>query len=127
MSAAFHVSVFERVQYYLRVLDEQIAAFVLIEPEALVLNPGKPAAKAKDDAAIGNMIEQRHLLGDANRIVPGQHDDARTELHMTGLSRHVREELQDIGTHRVVVEVMLDAPYRVESEWLRPLPGAAAL
>ena len=65
-------------------------ALVLIEAETLVLNSRKPAAKPENEAAVGEMVEQRGLLGDPNRIVPGQHDHHRTELHMFGLARHVR-------------------------------------
>src|SRR5689334_21898178 len=67
------------------------------------------------------MVEHRDLLGDADWIVPRQHDHHRTEFHMLGPARHVREKLEDIGHHRVVVEMMLDRPHRVEAERLRHL------
>src|SRR5713101_5211081 len=40
---------------------------------------------------------------------------------MLGPARHVREKLEDIGHHRVIVEMMLDRPHRVEAERLRHL------
>ena len=118
MTTALHVALLQGVEHQFGILDEEIAALVLIEAETLVLDSRKPAAEAQDEAAVGEMVEQRDLLGDPNRIVPGQHDHHRTELHVFGLARHVRQELQDVGAHRVVVEMMLDRPYRVESEWL---------
>ena len=34
---------------------------------------------------------------------------------------HVRQELHNVGTHRVVVEVMLDGPQRLEAELHREI------
>src|SRR6266849_5306759 len=65
------------------------------------------------------MVEHRDLLGNANGVVPRQHDDHRTEFHMLGPARHVRQKLENIGHHRVIIEMMLDRPYRVEAERLR--------
>ena len=118
MAAAFHVALFQRVEDQFGILDEEIAALVLIEAEALVLDSRETAADAENEAAVGEMVEQRGLLGDPNRIVPGQHHHHRAELHVLGLARHVGQELQHVGAHRVVVEVMLDRPDRVESERL---------
>jgi len=67
------------------------------------------------------LYEERNLLGDAHRVVPGQHDDHRAQLDALGLGRHVGEELNWIWTHRVIVEVMLNRPNRIEPKWFRHL------
>ena len=122
--AAFHVAVFERVQNQLSVFDEQVAAFVLVEAKTVVLDARETASEAENHAAVGNVIEQRDLLCHADRIVPRQHDHARSELYVRGAASHVGEELQHVGAHRVVVEVMLDAPDGIEAKLLDHLGEA---
>ena len=96
--------------------DKQIASFVLIEPEAFILDPGKTATNTQNESPIGDMVEHRDLLGNANGIMPRQYDHHRTELDVFGSSRHVGQELHRVGAHGVIVEVMLNGPDRVEPE-----------
>src|SRR5215813_4318007 len=62
------------------------------------------------------MVKQRDLLGNTDRIVPRQDNNHRAQLHMLGFASHVREELENIRDHGVIVEMMLDRPYRVKSQ-----------
>ena len=64
----------------------------------------------------GDVVEQRDLLGDAQRVVPRQHDDTGAEQDVRVLAGHVRQPLHRVGAHRVVVEVVLDRPQRLEAE-----------
>ncbi len=50
--------------------------------------------------------------------MPGQDDHHRAEIDPLGAPGHVRQELQHVGAHRVVGEVVLDAPDRVVAERL---------
>ena len=64
------------------------------------------------------MIEQRNLLGDAHRVVPWQHHHHGPEPGTRGFRRHVGEELEHIGTHGVVGEMVLHRPDGVEPQGL---------
>jgi len=64
------------------------------------------------------MIEHRYLFSDTHGIVPGQHDDHRAELDVRGAAGEIAQILQHVGTHRVVREMVLHAPDRVEAERL---------
>ena len=82
----------------------------------VVLDARQAAADAEDHAAARDVVEQRDLLGDAQRVVPRQHDDAGAEQDVRVLAGHVRQPLHRVGAHRVVVEVVLDRPQRLEAE-----------
>ena len=69
----------------------------------------QPLAVYPAGGPVGEELKVK-LLGDANGIMPREDDHARAELYVRGAAGHVGEELQHVGTHRVVVEVMLDAP-----------------
>jgi len=116
--AAFEPAAFQPFGQEFRIFDKSCTAFALIDAKAAELDITETTAEAEDHAAAGQMVEQRDLLGDAHRIVPRQHDDARPEFDAGRASRHVGQELQYIGAHRVVGEVMLDAPDGIEAERL---------
>jgi hypothetical protein len=108
----------ERGQQQLRGLDEDLAALVHVDAEAFELDAAEPATQAEHDAAVRHVVEHRHLLGDADRVVPRQDDDHRAELHRVRAAGEVRQVLQHVRAHRVVGEVMLDSPDRLEAELL---------
>ena len=85
-----------------------------------------PRPEAEDQAAVGDVVEHRDLLGRPHRVVPRQHHHHRAQLHALGAPRHVGEELQDVRAHRVVGEVVLDAPDRLEAERLGQVGQRAA-
>src|ERR1019366_10122039 len=80
--AAFHDAGFERVYDQLGILDEEIAGLILIDAETVVFDARQSAAHPENHPADGEMIEHRDLLGDANRIVPWQHDHPRAALRL---------------------------------------------
>ena len=76
------------------------------------------AADSQNHPAIAQIVENRNLLGDAQRIVPRQHDHHRAEPDAPGPSRHVGQELNRIGDHLVVGEVMFGRPHGIEAQLL---------
>src|SRR5439155_27321268 len=112
------VPLLEAAQDHLRALDEAPPRLLHRHAEALELDPPEAAPDAEDETASAHRVEHGDLLRDAHRIVPGEHDDHRAELDAPRPPRHVGEELEDVRAHRVVGEVVLDAPDRVEAERL---------
>src|SRR5205823_8974311 len=117
-AVVFAVALLEATEDHLRALDEPAARLLHRHAEALELDPSETAADAEDEPAPAHRVEHGDLLRDADRIVPGADDHHRAELHAPRPSRHVGEELEDVRAHRVVGEVVLDAPDRVEAERL---------
>ncbi len=62
------------------------------------------------------MVEHNDLLRDPNRIVPGQHNHHRAKLNVLCAASEVGEHLEYVRTHRVVGEMVLDAPQGLETE-----------
>jgi hypothetical protein len=58
------------------------------------------------------------MICSATRIVPGQHDHHRAELNVLCAASEVGEHLEYVRTHRVVGEMVLDAPQGLETERL---------
>src|SRR5271155_2615806 len=50
--------------------------------------------------------------------MPRHDDHHRSKLYRLGAAGEVGQELQHVGAHRVVVEMMLDAPDGIEAERL---------
>ena len=98
---------------------EHIAAVVLIDAETAELNPRNAAADSQDYAPVGHVVEHRNLLSHPHRMMPGQHHHHRTEPDALRAAGKVGQILEHVGTHRVVSEVMLDAPQRIEAQRLR--------
>ena len=75
------------------------------------------AGEAGIDAALGQMVEHRQLLGGAHRIPRGQHQPERRELDALGARGEVGIEQQ--GRHRRLValgmEMMLGGGHHVEA------------
>ena len=62
------------------------------------------------------MVEDGHLLGDAQGIVPGQDHGGSPETDIGAGRREIGHELQVVRAERVVVEVVLDRPQDLEAE-----------
>jgi len=94
-----------------RPLDSSIAP-----SEGLELPPGEAATHAEAETAPAQVVEDGHLLGDAQGIVPGQDHGGGTEADIRALRGQVRHELKVVRAERVVVEVVLHGPQHVEAE-----------
>ena len=92
---------------------------VLVNAQAFEFAAREAAAHAEDVAAVGNVVEQRNLLGEADRVVPRHNDDHRAELHALCPAGDVGEHLARVRADRVVVEVMLGDPDGLEAEIFR--------
>jgi hypothetical protein len=118
LALMFHDPGLEALEQGLAVFDEQLAAVAHVEAKAVELDLTGAAAEAQDHASARKVIEHGDLLGDPHRVVPGQHHDHRAQSHVPGPAGHVGQELHHVGTHRVVGEVMLDRPDRIEAQRL---------
>ena len=81
---------------------------------------GRPS-RAQDGAAVGQVVEERDLLRDAQGVVPGHDDRPGRELDAARAAGEPRQELQVVGAGGVVREVVLDRPELVEAELLAEL------
>ena len=66
------------------------------------------------------------ILAQPDRIMPGQHDDHRAEPDAAGPGGEPGQEIQRVGANLIGIEMMLDAPQRVEAHGL-DLAGQPAL
>src|SRR5438093_918127 len=118
------IAAFEALEDHLRRLAEDRAAVLLVHAEPFELHAPEPATEAEDQAPVRHVIEHHHLLGHAQGAVPGQHHHHRAELDSFRAPGEVREVEEDVGAHRVVGEVVFDAPQRFEPERLGEIAEA---
>ena len=100
-----------------------LARLVRVDAEALELGPGRRAAGAEVDPAVGDQVEHGGRLGRAHRVVVrlGHEPHAVAEAHALGLRGDGAVEHLGVGAVRVLLEeVVLDGPERVPPE---PLAG----
>ncbi len=95
-------------------LDKALARLFHRHAKAVVLDRGRAATEADDDAAIGQQVEHGNLLSHPHRVMPGQHDDHGTQLDLRGAAGHEGEKLHHVRHHGVRSKVVLHAPDRVE-------------
>jgi hypothetical protein len=119
--AAAHHARLEPGEDHARGLREAVARLVHVDLEAVVLHARQPVAHAEDRAALRLVVQQDHLLDHAQGRVPGQDHRARRERDALRAPGQVREDLRRVRPHRVPVEVVLDAPDRIEAERLGEL------
>ena len=124
MQTALHIAFLQGFEDQLRVLNEPPAALVLIDPKPFVFDPRQTTPNPQDEASVRDMVEHRYLFCDANRVMPGQDDHHRAELHMFGPARHIGQKLDRIGAHGVVVKMVLNRPDGIEPQRFRHLRQA---
>ena len=61
-------------------------------PKTFVFDTRGAAAEAEQTAAAAQHVEQRDLLGDADRVVPGDHDDRGAEVDALRSAREIRQQ-----------------------------------
>jgi hypothetical protein len=86
----------------------------VVDVEAVDLGRRRAATGAELEAALGDVVEQGHRLGDARRVVHlrGDVEDGRPDVHALGLGRDVRQVHLRSGHVAVLVEeVVLGAPH----------------
>ena len=118
LGLAFHDPALERRDDHVEDVVVERAALVLVDPQARELVRRKAAAEAEDRAPVRDVVEVDDRLGQPHRIAPRHDDHLRAELHPLGPPGEVGEQLQRIVRHRVVGEVVLGDPHRIEPEFL---------
>ena len=76
------------------------------------------AGHAQPEPSLAELVEQRHVLGRADRVPGGQHDAERREQDALGPGRQVGEEHQRVDRELEAfgVEVVLGHHQRVEAD-----------
>ena len=114
--AAFDIAFLQSVHDEFGVFNKAFAALVLVDPKSVILDPGQTPTEAQDHPPARHMVKQGDLLGNPNRVVPGQHDDHGAQLGLLGPARHIGQKLNRVGTHSVIRKVVLDRPNRVKPQ-----------
>ena len=115
-AVAFHEAGLERVDDHGRGLVEAAARFVHAQAEGGELAPRQATAEAQPQPALAQQVEHGGVLGDAQRIVPGQDHRRRADIDVRAERREMRHQREVVGHERVVVEVMLGRPQAIEAE-----------
>ena len=105
----------------MRGLVEAVARLGHVGAEAGVLAAGEAAAEPEHGTPVREVVQEDDLLGDAQRVVPGQDEGARGEADALRPSCQPGEELGVVWAGGVVEEVVLDDEDLVEAQWLGQL------
>ena len=118
MLAVMRDAIFRRPQpaHQLHAFLEDALVVVERHMERLVFAPVVAAAAGEIDAAVGEQIERRPLLGDANWMVQRQHRHRRREPDARGVGGDIAEDEIRTGQNAERVEMMLADPGRVHAE-----------
>ena len=116
LAVAFHEAGLERVDDHGRGLVEAAARFVHAQPEGRELAPRQAASEAQPQPALAQHVEHGGVLGDAQRIVPGQDHRRRADVDVRAERGEMRHQREVVGHERVVVEVMLGRPQAIEAQ-----------
>ncbi len=111
----------EAGQQELQLLLEQLAVLLGVEhrrAERLDLAGVVAAPDPHDDAAVGDDVGHRVVLGHADRMPHRQHVEGAAELEPLGLGGEPQAELDQVGEDLVALalEVVLGGPQHVEAE-----------
>ncbi len=92
-------------------------ALAVVDAVGLVGVREARAADAEDQAAVGELVDGRGLLGDPQRMAERQHLHCRADLHALGALGDGGGEDHRRGKHRALGrEVQLGEPHGVEAE-----------
>ena len=118
LALPFKFRLAERQADKLRRFDEARARFLHRDAEAGVFDRRRATAEAEQAAPAAQNIQQCDLLGDADRIVPRQHDDGGTKCDALGAAGEVTQKLRRRRRHRIAGEVVLQRENRIIAERL---------
>ena len=105
----------ERLDDHRRRLVEAPARFVHAEAEGGEFAPRQAAPHAEAKPALAQHVEHGGILGNPQRIVPGQDDGRRADIDAGMARRQVGHEVEVVGDEGVVVEVVLGRPQAVKA------------
>jgi hypothetical protein len=100
-------------------LVEEPTGFRLVDGVAAELVRLVTATDAEVDTAAAHDVEERELLGDADRVVKGEDDDPGAEPHPLGQRHEGGQHERGGDAVAVLREVMLRGPDRIEAVVLR--------
>ena len=120
----------KQVEHELQLLLEVLAVLVGIDQrraERFDLARVVAAADAHDDAAVGDDVGHRVVLGQPDRMPHRQHVERAAEFQALGLRGEPQAELHQVGQALVafVLEVVLGGPQRVVAELVHHLGDVA--
>ncbi len=118
LALPFKFRLAERQADELRRLDEAWARFLHRDAEAGVFDRRRATAEAEQAAPAAQNVQQRDLFGDADRVVPWQHDDGGTKCDALGAAGEIAQQLRRRRRHRIAGEVVLQRENGVEAERL---------
>src|SRR5205807_1690651 len=103
-AVAFDVAAAQRLQDHRGRLVEALARFVHRNrsAEGGEFAARQTAADAETEALLGEVVEHRDLLGDAQRVVPRQYHRRGAEIGMAGDAGQIAHQLQVIRAERIV-------------------------
>ena len=108
----------ERELHDLPAFAEAVAGLRHRHPQRVVLELGRAAPHADVQRPLGQRAQHRHVLGEADGIVPRQHHHRRAEPKPGAGGCDMRHEHQRIRRWVVIREMMLYEPHRVVAEAL---------
>jgi hypothetical protein len=116
----------EALQHHIDLLLEELAVGGGVEKrgaERLHLARVVAAADAHDDAAVGDDVRHRVVLGEAHRMPHGQDVERAAELQPSGLGGEPRAQHDEVRQHLVALalEVMLRRPQAVVAQLVHRL------
>src|SRR5262249_17281067 len=106
-------------------LLEACLRLLMVEPVALVVVniEGGAAAETNDEPPLAHMVDERELLGEADRVVERGLEDGVAQFAAPGRSGERGREGDGVDIDAVAVEMMLGQPQYLDAE----LVGEAGL
>ena len=121
MAGMGHRPALQRLPGELPGLAEAVAGGLHADPEGIVFRLRGAAAHADMQLPVAQRLQHRHVLGEAHRVVPGQHHDRGAEAEARAGRGDVGEEQQRVGLRVVVAEMVLHHPGGVVAQPVQQL------
>jgi hypothetical protein len=96
-AVAFDKTALERLDDHRSGFVKALARLVHAQPEGGELPPRQAAPEPQPQPPLAEHVEHRRLLGDAQRVMPGQDHRRRTQVDIGAERRHVGHQLQIVG------------------------------
>src|SRR6266545_2196742 len=103
----------------LEALDQTTDALLRVVPHCQVLDAAVPEADTEDQVAVRNHVERRELLGDLDRVVQREQENAGAECHAPGVGGEAREGRDRLEVRERIGEIVLARPDRAEPDCAR--------
>ena len=121
MAGMRHRPALQRLPGELPGFAEAVAGGLHADPEGVVFRLRGAAAHADMQVPVAQRLQHRHVLGEAHRVVPGQHHDRGAEAEAGTGGGDMGQEQQRVGLRVVVAEMVLDHPGGVVAQAVQQL------